>query len=140
MPSYIKLDAGRIEPKPGSHPAASAYDKGIGEALGVRAFGLYQVELPPGCETVAHDHATDRAEDVYAVIRGTGTVIVDEQVVPLGPGEFIAVQPSAVRQVRAGSDGLVFIAVCASAGQRSGVTPEHWPSPAGSNPGHSSRR
>jgi uncharacterized cupin superfamily protein len=113
--SYTKLDAGTIEPKPGAHPAASAYDKGIGEALGVRAFGLYQVDLPPGCETVAHDHAADGAEDVYAVIRGTGTVVVDKEEVPLGPGEFIAVQPCAVRHVRAGSDGLVFIAVCASA-------------------------
>ena len=114
MPSYIKLEAATIEPKPGPHPAASTYDKGIGQALGVRAFGLYQVELPPGCETVAHDHATDGAEDVYAVIRGTGTAIVDGEEVPLVPGEFIAVQPASVRHVRAGSGGLVFIAVCAS--------------------------
>jgi quercetin dioxygenase-like cupin family protein len=114
--AYTKLDAATIEPKPGPHPDASPYDKGIGEALGVGAFGLYQVELPPGCRTVAHDHTADRAEDVHAVLRGNGIVVVDEEEVPLGPGEFIAVQPQAVRYVVAGSDGLVFIAVCAAVG------------------------
>lgn len=114
MPSYIKLDAAAIAAKPGPHLAASAYDKGIGQALGIQSFGLYQVELPPGCETMAHDHANDDTEDVYAVIRGTGAAVVDGEEVPLAPGEFIAVQPGAMRYVRAGSDGLVFIAVCAS--------------------------
>lgn len=117
--SYIKLSAATVEPTPGHHPAASAYDKGIGQALGVGAFGLYQVELPPGCETVAHDHATDGAEDVYAVIRGAGTAVIDGEEIALVPGEFIAIQPESVRYVRGGADGLVFIAVCASARTRS---------------------
>ena len=36
------------------------------DALGVRAFGIFQVELPPGGETMMHDHTDDRAQDVYA--------------------------------------------------------------------------
>jgi quercetin dioxygenase-like cupin family protein len=115
MPAYIKLDAATVEPTPGAHPAASPYDKGIGQALGVGAFGLYQVELPPGCETVAHDHASDGVEDVYAVIGGAGSAVIDGEEVALVPGEFIAVPPESVRYVRAGAHGLVFIAVCASA-------------------------
>jgi uncharacterized cupin superfamily protein len=59
--SYIKLDAASVARRPGSHPAASVYDKAIDEALGVEAFGLYLVELPPGCTTVPHDHAFDGA-------------------------------------------------------------------------------
>jgi hypothetical protein len=47
-------------------------------------------------------------------ISGTGTVVVDDDVVPIGPGDFIAVTPESARRVRAGDDGLVFIAVCAS--------------------------
>jgi mannose-6-phosphate isomerase-like protein (cupin superfamily) len=50
---------------------------------------------------------------VYAAIHGTGTVIVDGEEVPLGPGRFIAVTPDSARHVRAGDDGLVLIAVCA---------------------------
>lgn len=111
--SYKTINAAALKPAPGPHPAASPHDKGIGHALGVRAFGLYQVELPPDGQTVRHDHTDDGAEDVYAIISGTGTVVVDGQEVPVQPGQFIAVTPDSARQVRAGDSGLVFIAVCA---------------------------
>ena len=110
--TYTKVDAADLQPAPGPHPAASPYDKGVGQALGVRAFGIYQVELPPHAETVRHNHADDGAEDVYAVLNGTGTVIVDGRDVPVGPGQFIAVALEAARHVRAGDSGLVLIAVC----------------------------
>ncbi len=112
--TYTTVDAALMKPVPGPHPAASPHDKGVGEALGIRAFGLYQVELPPGGETVRHDHISDGAEDVYAIVHGTGAVIVDGQQVPARPGQFIAVTPDSVRHVRAGDGGLVFIAVCAA--------------------------
>jgi mannose-6-phosphate isomerase-like protein (cupin superfamily) len=110
---YTRVDAATLEPAPGPHPAASPYDRGVGTALGVAAFGIYQIELPPGAETVPHDHINDQAEDVYAFIRGHGTVVVDREEVPVGPGQFIAVEPGSVRHVRAGDVELVFIAVCA---------------------------
>lgn len=110
---YRIVDAETLLPEPGPHPAASPYDKGVGAALGVRAFGVFQVELPPGAQSVRHDHADDRAEDVYAVIRGSGAVVVDGDEVPLRPGMFVAVTPASSRFVRAGSDGLVYIAICA---------------------------
>ena len=75
--TYTTVDAALMKPVPGPHPAASPHDKGVGEALGIRAFGLYQVELPPGGETVRHDHISDGAEDVYAIVHGTCAVIVD---------------------------------------------------------------
>ncbi|MGH2870735.1 MAG: cupin domain-containing protein [Solirubrobacteraceae bacterium] len=112
--TYRKVNVAAIEPMPGAHPAASQYDKGVGHALGVQAFGIYQVELPPGAETVRHNHVDDGTEDVYAVIHGTGTVIVDRQEVSVGPGQFIAVTPESARHVRAGDDGLIFLAVCAA--------------------------
>jgi uncharacterized cupin superfamily protein len=112
--TYSKVDAAEIEPTLGSHPAASPYDRGVGQALGVRAFGIYQVELPPGAETVRHNHADEGAEDVYAVVHGTGTVVVDDQHVPMEPGQFIAVTPKSERHVHAGDSGLIFVAVCAA--------------------------
>jgi uncharacterized cupin superfamily protein len=112
--SYTTVDAASLKPAPGPHPAASPYDKDIGQALGIRAFGLYQVELPPGGQTVRHDHTDDGAEDVYAVVHGTGTVVVDAQEVPVRAGQFVAVTSDSARQVRAGDTGLVLIAVCAA--------------------------
>jgi uncharacterized cupin superfamily protein len=109
---YRVVDAEALSAGPGPHPAASVYDKGVGAALGVERFGVYQVELPPGAETVAHDHVADGAEDVYAVIGGSGVVLVDGEEVAVRPGTFIAVDAASTRSVRAGPDGLVFIAVC----------------------------
>ncbi len=109
---YRAVDAADLAAAPGPHPAASAYDKDIGSVLGVGRFGVYQVELPPGAETVAHHHVADGAEDVYAVIAGRGAVVVDGEEVAIKPGMFIAVTPDSTRHVRAGADGLVFIAVC----------------------------
>lgn len=102
------LDVGR-----GPHPAASPFEKRVGEAIGVTAFGMYQIELPAGEETVPHDHVDDRAEDAYAVLRGSGWLVVDGEDVPVAPGQFVAVTQESSRYLRAGDDGLVFIAVCA---------------------------
>lgn len=95
-------------------PRGGAFDKRISDELGVSAFEVYQVELPPGAETVRHDHLADRVEDVYAILRGGGWVIVDDDSVPVEPGQFIAVTVESVRQVRAGKTGLDFIALCAA--------------------------
>lgn len=51
---------------------------------------------------------------MYAIVHGTGTIVVDGQQVPVRPGQFIAVTPESARQVCAGDSGLVFIAICAA--------------------------
>lgn len=110
---FQHLNIAKLEARPGPHPAGSAFDKGVSEALGIRAFGLYQVELPAGEQTVRHNHVDDGAEDAYAIIRGSGVVVVDGREVPVGPGDFIVVTPESERHVRASDGGLAFIAICA---------------------------
>jgi uncharacterized cupin superfamily protein len=112
--AYHHLHADDLEARPGPHPAASRFDKGVSQALGIRAFGLYQVELPAGAQTVRHNHVDDGAEDAYAVIGGAGVVFVDDREVVVGPGDFIAITPESERYVAASDGGLVFIAICAS--------------------------
>jgi uncharacterized cupin superfamily protein len=111
--SFTLRNASQIKTGPGSHPAASKFDKCVGDELGIQTFGLYQVELPAAAETVSHDHIEDGAEDAYAVLHGSGVVVVDDREVPVGPGDFIAVTPESSRYVRAGTDGPIFIAMCA---------------------------
>jgi quercetin dioxygenase-like cupin family protein len=108
------VDAAALVVGRGPHPAASPFEKRVGEAIGITAFGLYQVELPAGAETVPHDHRDDHAEDAYAVLRGGGWVVVDGEETPVGPGQFVAVTIESSRYLRAGPDGLVVIAVCAT--------------------------
>lgn len=111
--SYRIVDPAALSAGRGPHPAASPYEKRLSEELGVTAFGLYQVELPAGAETVPHDHLDDRAEDVYAILSGTGWLVVDEAETPVEPAQFIAVPVESTRHLRAGPEGLVFLAVCA---------------------------
>ena len=105
----VALDAG-----PGPHPAASAFDKRVSGALGISAFEVYTVDLPPGAETVRHDHLDDGVEDLYFVVSGDGWVLVDGERLPVRPGLFVAVSTESVRQLRAGSSGLALVAVCAA--------------------------
>jgi len=112
MPFRLRK-ASELQLGPSCHRAASEYDKCVGDELGIRAFGLYQVELPGGAETVRHDHRGDGAEDAYAVLHGSGVVVVDDREVRVVPGDFIAVTPESTRHVRADTGGLIFIAVCA---------------------------
>jgi uncharacterized cupin superfamily protein len=112
--TYAIVDPASIEADRGPHPAASPFDKRLNDALGLSAFGVYQVELPPGAETVQHDHRDDGAEDLYVVLRGDGRLIVDEESVPIRPGQFIAVTVESSRQIQAGGDGLLLLALCAT--------------------------
>lgn len=111
--SYTIVHAASVNAEPGPHPAASPYDKRISDQLGVSAFEVYQVELPANAETVLHSHTHDQVEDTYAFLRGSGWLVVDDERVPVRPGQFAAVGIDSQRQVRAGPDGLVLIAICA---------------------------
>lgn len=113
--SHVIVDEAALDTGRGPHPAASPFEKRVGEAIGITAFGLYQIELPAGEETVPHDHTDDGAEDAYAILRGTGWLVVDGEETPVVPGQYMAVTVESSRHLRAGADGLVFIAVCATA-------------------------
>lgn len=112
--SYQIVDPADLTLGRGPHPAASPFEKRVGEAIGISAFGLYQIELPAGEETVAHDHREDRAEDAYAIVAGHGWLVVDADETPVEPGQFIAVTVESSRYLRAGPEGMTVIAVCAA--------------------------
>ncbi|UEA61778.1 hypothetical protein LK459_20770 [Gordonia otitidis] len=99
---YVIVDAKSVAAGHGPHPAASPFDRRISETLGITAFEVYQVELPAHAETVTHDHTDDRNDDVYAIISGSGWVVVDDTPYPITPGQFISVDLEHRRHLRAG--------------------------------------
>jgi mannose-6-phosphate isomerase-like protein (cupin superfamily) len=86
-------------------------------ALGVTGFGVNHLPLPPGAPGREHDEAASGQEEVYVVLTGSGVLRVDGEDVPLRPGRWVRVTPSATRVPVAGDDGLTFIAIGSAPGR-----------------------
>jgi mannose-6-phosphate isomerase-like protein (cupin superfamily) len=81
----------------------------VRRALGARAFGFNYFTLPPGVEGREHDHADSNMEEVYFVVRGSGTMRIDGEELELRPGLFVRVDPTSTRVPVAGPDGLELV-------------------------------
>jgi mannose-6-phosphate isomerase-like protein (cupin superfamily) len=66
-------------------------------ALGVSSFGLNQLTLQPGQRGRIHRHREQ--EEVYLVLGGTLTLLVEKEELELGEGELARVPPSVRRQL-----------------------------------------
>ena len=79
-------------------------------ALGVTSFGINQLVLRPGQRMRIHRHR--RQEEVYLVIEGRLTVVIEDEPSDLGPGELMRVAPAVRRQlVNRGPDRVVLVAL-----------------------------
>ena len=78
--------------------------------LGVSSFGMNQIVLQPGQRGRIHRHL--RQEEVYLVLEGTLTLVVEGEASDLGQGTVIRVAPMVRRQlVNLGPDRVVLLAL-----------------------------
>jgi quercetin dioxygenase-like cupin family protein len=99
-------------------------------ALGVTAFGVNAIVLPPGYETGRHLH--ERQQELYFVHRGTiEFTFNDGEAHVLWPGGFARVDPSTVRSLRNLSEDEEAVYICAGGEGgyvgRDGLRPEEPP-------------
>jgi mannose-6-phosphate isomerase-like protein (cupin superfamily) len=98
-------------------------------ALGVKAFGVNGIVMPPGFEGFLHYH--ERQDELYFVHRGRARVEVGGEVHEVGEGGLIHVEATTARRVSNGSDtdDLVLLVIGGKGGyvERDGhlVDPEH---------------
>jgi mannose-6-phosphate isomerase-like protein (cupin superfamily) len=86
--------------------------------LGVEAFGMQVIEMPPNFENYPeHDHAETGQEEVYIVMRGSAEVEVDGERVPIDEETFIRVGPGAKRKIHPGSQGVRLLALGGTPGK-----------------------
>jgi len=82
----------------------------VRQALGIAAFGINAVVMPPGFEGFLHYH--DRQDELYFVHRGTARFEVDGEERILGPGSLVHVESTTQRKFsNAGDDDLVVLVV-----------------------------
>ena len=79
------------------------------EDLGAERTGLSYHRVKPGMrQGFAHRH--ENAEEVYVVLRGSGRVKLDDDVVELSERDALRVAPPVTRMFEAGPDGLELLA------------------------------
>ena len=94
--------------------------------LGVSSFGINLITLNPGERGRIHAH--ERQEEVYLVIEGELTLVVEGEEHALGRGRVARVGPSARRQlVNKGPDWLALLALGGS-GEHTGRDGRAWES------------
>jgi mannose-6-phosphate isomerase-like protein (cupin superfamily) len=82
----------------------------VRRALGVTAFGVNAVVMPPHYEGFLHYH--DTQDELYFVHAGTARFEVGDEVCELGPGSLVHVEATTARRFsNAGDDDLVVLVV-----------------------------
>ena len=81
----------------------------VRRALGVTAFGVNAIEIPPGYESGRHYH--EKQEELYFVHRGRVEMIFDDgESHVLGPGGVARVDAATIRQVKnVGDEPAVYL-------------------------------
>jgi hypothetical protein len=75
--------------------------------LGITAFGVQVVDLPPDSGDLApeHDHRHDGQEELYLLLAGSAEVVVPDGTVELDSETFLRLGPEVRRRIRSGPEG-----------------------------------
>ena len=97
----------------------------VRRSLGVSTFGLNAVELPPGESIPEHDETGRDHEEVFLVLQGAPTLVVEGVDHPLRQGSFARLDPAPQRTVRNDGDSVARVLIV-SAPVSSGYEPMGW--------------
>ncbi len=79
-------------------------------ALELERSGLGHQRLPPG-HRFPYGHVHERQEEVYVVLRGSGRMKLDDEVVELEAWDAVRVPPGTWRGYEAGPEGLELLVI-----------------------------
>ncbi len=94
-------------------------------SLNLKAFGMNIVEIKPGEKIPEHDEVARDQEEVFVVLAGTPTMIIDGKEYPTKPDTFIRLDLEPKRYMKNdGQDTVVVLII--SVPRTSGYTPLDW--------------
>jgi uncharacterized cupin superfamily protein len=97
----------------------------VRRTLGVEAFGINLVDIPPGAQIPEHDETERDQEEVFYVLSGSPTLVVDGEDRPAGAGTFARLDPQHTRTVRNDGNEVASVLIT-SAPRSSGYAPMGW--------------
>ena len=80
------------------------------EALELEQSGLSYQRIPPGYR-FPYGHTHETQEEVYVVVRGSGRMKVDDEIVELKAWDAVRVPPGTWRGYEAGPEGLEILVI-----------------------------
>lgn len=95
------------------------------KSLGLRSFGMNVVEIPPGDDIPEHDELDRDQEEVFVVMEGTPTMVIDGEEHATEPGTFIRVDVEPRRTIVNRGDTTARVLIV-SAPCSSGYEPLSW--------------
>ena len=107
----------------------------VRRALGVTAYGVNAIELPPGYETGRHFH--EQQEELYFLHRGQIEITLDDDTFLLGPGGLARVDAATIRKIKnVGDEPALYLVTGGKDGYvgRDGRLPEGETSRVGESP------
>ena len=97
----------------------------VRKSLGLGAFGMNAVELATGDSIPEHDETGRSQEEVFLVLEGSPTMVIEGVDHPLRAGSFVRLDPEPKRTVRNDGDGVARVLIV-SAPVSSGYEPMGW--------------
>jgi uncharacterized cupin superfamily protein len=97
----------------------------VRRTLGLRAFGMNLVNIAPGEQIPEHDEIERDQEEVFYIVSGRPTLVIDGQDHPARAGTFARLDPEHTRTVRNDGDAPASVLI-ASAPRSSGYEPMEW--------------
>lgn len=102
--THTKTDYTDVEPV-----ADSLYF--LRDELDCENLGVSVLDCEPGWTGKEHDHTEDGQEEVYLLLDGEATVVVDEEEVPMEEGDALRLSPDATRYIENGDAESRFVLV-----------------------------
>jgi uncharacterized cupin superfamily protein len=97
----------------------------VRRTLGVESFGVNLVDVPPGEQIPEHDETERDQEEMFFILNGTPTLIIDGEDHPARAGSMAKLDPEHTRTVRNDSDEPASVLII-SAPRSSGFQPMEW--------------
>jgi uncharacterized cupin superfamily protein len=102
------------------------FAKLVRSGLEIGAFGANIMDLPPDYSTTSHDESETRQQELYAALRGSGSVDVDGEHLPLDADHLVRVDAGTSRVLSSGPDGMRVLCIGGIPG--SAYEPPEWSS------------
>lgn len=95
------------------------------KSLHLEAFGMNVVDIPPGEGIPEHDERARDQEEVFVVLSGSPTMVIEGTEYPAPAGTFVRLDPEPARTIVNRSDELASVLIV-SAPRSSGYEPMDW--------------